>query len=110
MLIACLTDTHSGTRNDQLYFHDNIAKFYSETFFPYLDEHNIKHFIHLGDMVDRRKYINYHTANRLRTDFLDPLAKRNIESHFIVGNHDLYFKNTMNLHAHKELIQDKYPF
>ena len=28
-------------------------------FFPYLDEHDIKQIIHLGDYFDRRKYVNF---------------------------------------------------
>ena len=57
MKIAILNDTHFGARNDSLIFDDYFHKFYDEVFFPYLKEHNIKTLIHLGDIVDRRKYI-----------------------------------------------------
>ena len=57
MKIALLNDTHFGARNDSLIFDDFFHKFYDEVFFPYLKEHNIKTLIHLGDVVDRRKFI-----------------------------------------------------
>ena len=59
MKIALLNDTHFGARNDSLIFDDFFHKFYNEIFFPYLKEHNIKTLIHLGDVVDRRKFINF---------------------------------------------------
>lgn len=110
MKIALVTDTHWGVRADQQLFHDYFKKFYSEIFFPYIDKHKISTVIHLGDMVDRRKYINFNTANRLKEDFLNPLAQRNLDCHFIVGNHDSFYKNTIKLNAHRELIWNKYPF
>ena len=58
MKIALLNDTHFGVRNDSMIFDDFLHKFYEEVFFPYLEKHNIKTLIHLGDVVDRRKYIN----------------------------------------------------
>ena len=51
MKIALLNDTHFGVRNDSMIFDDFLHKFYEEVFFPYLDEHNIKTLIHLGDVV-----------------------------------------------------------
>ena len=53
MKIALLNDTHFGVRNDSMIFDDFLHKLYEEVFFPYLDEHNIKTLIHLGDVVDR---------------------------------------------------------
>ena len=41
---------------------DYQGRFYNEVFFPYLDEHDIKHIIHLGDYFDRRKYVNFHQS------------------------------------------------
>ena len=38
--------------------------------FLILKEHNIKTLIHLGDVVDRRKYINFRVADNFRKKFL----------------------------------------
>ena len=59
MKIALLGDTHFGVRNDARHFHEYYEKFYSEVFFPYLEEHGINTIIQLGDLFDRRKYINF---------------------------------------------------
>jgi len=66
MKIALLNDTHFGARNDSLIFDDFFHKFYDEIFFPYLKENNIKTLIHLGDVVDRRKFINFRIAHNFR--------------------------------------------
>lgn len=108
MLIALITDTHWGVRNDSLIMHNNMKRFLDNIFFPALEERGIKDVIHLGDLVDRRKYINYITAKRLRDDFLNPLKEKNINTHVIAGNHDTFYKNTNEVNALVELIQDKY--
>ena len=110
MKIALITDTHWGIRNDNIAFMDNSKKFLDEVFFPYLDDNNIRNVVHLGDLVDRRKYINIRTANRLRQDFLEPLSHGEYNVHFIAGNHDTYFKNTNSVNALQELVVDKYSF
>lgn len=107
--IALITDTHWGVRGDNVAFLDNSKKFLDEVFFPYIDGNNIGTVIHLGDLVDRRKYININTARRLRVDFLDKLNERNLDIHLIAGNHDTYFKNTNEVNAIKELVENAYP-
>lgn len=106
--IAIISDTHYGIRSDSEIFHDNNKKFLDEIFFPYLKTHKIEKLFHLGDLVDRRKYINFNTSRRLREDFLDPLEQLNIETHIILGNHDVYHKNTNEINAIKELVDSKY--
>jgi len=108
MKICLLTDTHWGVRNDNVAFMDNSKRFLDDVFFPYLDKHGIVTVCHLGDLVDRRKYINYNTALRLREDFLNPLFGRDIVLHIIAGNHDTYFKNTNRVNALRELVDDRY--
>ena len=107
--LALITDTHWGVRGDNVAFLDNSKKFLDEVFFPFLDNHNINVVVHLGDLVDRRKYVNINTARRLRVDFLDKLKERNLEVHLIAGNHDTYFKNTNEVNAIKELVENAYP-
>ena len=104
MLVAILNDTHCGTRNSSDIFIDNAEKFYSDVFFPYLVEHNIKHVLHLGDYYDNRKFINFRALNRNRNHFLKPLRELGITMDIIRGNHDTYYKNTGELNSLKELL------
>ena len=103
MKIALLNDTHFGARNDSLIFDDYFHKFYDKIFFPYIRKHNIKTLIHLGDVVDRRKYINYRIAHNFRHKFLHRLWDEKIDTHIIIGNHDIYFRNTNKINAVQEL-------
>lgn len=105
MKIALITDTHWGVRNDQLAFLENNKRFLDDIFFPYLDTHSIVDVIHLGDLVDRRKYLNINTAKRLRDDFIQPLHARGIRPHLIIGNHDTYYKNTNSVNSIREFYE-----
>ena len=104
MLIAILNDTHAGTRNSSDIFLDNAEKFYSDVFFPYCVEHNIRHIVHLGDYYDNRKFINFRALNRNRHHFLKPLRELGMTMDIIRGNHDTYYKNTGELNSLKELL------
>lgn len=99
--------THTfGVRNDSQTFADHMGKFYNEVFFPYLDKHNIKIVRHGGDIVDRRKYVNYLTTRNLRTQFIEPCVERNIDLGVIIGNHDTFYKNTNELNCMEQLYKD----
>jgi DNA repair exonuclease SbcCD nuclease subunit len=89
---------------------DNSKEFLDEVFFPTIKREAIQSVVHLGDLVDRRKYINIRTASRLRKDFLHRLSDWELDVHFIAGNHDTYFKNTNTVNALRELVIDKYDF
>lgn len=104
MKIAILNDTHAGARNSSDIFINYQEKFYSEIFFPYLKENNIKNIIHLGDYYDHRKYINFKVQNANRKMFLDKLREYGITMDIIPGNHDVFYKNTNELNSLKELL------
>ena len=107
MKIALLNDTHFGCRNDSPAFIEYQNKFYNDVFFPYLEEHNIKTLIHLGDVVDRRKFINHNTAHNFKKVFWNKLEDYNIDTHILIGNHDTYFKNTNDVNALQNLNINK---
>ena len=71
MKIAFLADTHFGARNDAPLFLDHFLDFFENQFFPYLEENKIDTIIHLGDLMDRRKFVNFHTLNQVRKRFMD---------------------------------------
>ena len=106
MKIALITDTHFGARGDHAAFDRYFKKFYEQSFFPTLDERGIRNVIHLGDMFDRRKYINYLTLNNCREYFFDPLRDRKIRLDVIVGNHDVFYKNTNEINSPELLLAD----
>ena len=103
MKIALLNDTHFGCRNDSPAFIEYQNRFYNNLFFPYLKENNIKTLIHLGDVVDRRKFINHNTAHNFKKVFWNKLEEHDIDTHIIIGNHDTYFKNTNEVNALQNL-------
>ena len=103
MKIALLNDTHFGARNDSNIFDEYFYKFYDNIFFPYLKENNIKTLIHLGDIVDRRKFINYKIAHNFKHKFMDRLWQDKIDTHILIGNHDIYYRNTNKVNAVKSL-------
>jgi DNA repair exonuclease SbcCD nuclease subunit len=102
MKIALINDTHWGVRGDSQVLLDHQEKFFTNIFFPELEKRNITTIIHLGDLVDRRKYINFYTASRLKTDFLDKLDEYDV--HILAGNHDTYYKTTNELNALEQLV------
>ena len=109
MKIAIVTDTHFGARNDNQNFNDYFYKFYDNIFFPSLKEKGVTTCVHMGDVVDRRKFISYKTANDFRRKFISQFQRDNIDLHIIIGNHDTYYKNTNEVNAMEELVgQDRF--
>jgi DNA repair exonuclease SbcCD nuclease subunit len=106
MKICFLNDTHFGIRGDSQIFFDYSMKFFDEVLFPYLDENNIKTIIHAGDLMDRRKFVNFNILHQIRERFITKLHDRNINFHCILGNHDVYYKNTNRVNSIKELFGD----
>ena len=106
MKIAIINDTHFGVRGDSKIFLDHQETFFRDIFFPYLDEHGIKHVMDLGDTFDRRKYINYVTLKRVKEFFFNQLQSRGIEYHAVVGNHSVYFTNTNEVNSMNLLLQE----
>ena len=103
MKIAIISDTHCGIRNSSDIFMEYQKRFYEEVFFPYLLENDIKNILHLGDYYDNRKTINFKALNLNRKVFLDKLREYGIHMDIIIGNHDMFYKNTTDLNALKEL-------
>jgi len=92
--VAIITDTHWGIRNDNLSFLEHNKKFLDEVFFPEIEKQKIQHIIHLGDLTDRQKYINWNTAHHLKEDFVQPIIDKNLKLTITIGNHDTYWKNS----------------
>ena len=102
MRIALINDTHFGCRNDNPNYANYIYKFWEEQFFPYLEQNNIQDVIHLGDVLDRRKFVNFKTLNDFNNRFVSRIKDYNVD--IIIGNHDTYYKNTNEINSPRELM------
>ena len=104
MKIAIITDTHYGARKGADYIHSYFKKFYDNIFFPYLEKNNIDTIIHMGDMFDSRKSIDYQSLEWSKRVVFEPLKKYKV--HAITGNHDAYYKNTNKVNSPELLLKD----
>jgi uncharacterized protein YqfB (UPF0267 family)/predicted phosphodiesterase len=107
MKIALINDTHFGARNDSPIFLEYFLSYFENEFFPYLKKHNIKTVFHLGDLLDRRKYVNFHTLSAVQSRFIKPIEEMNLDFYCTIGNHDTYFRNTNDINSVRELFGSK---
>lgn len=107
MKIALITDTHFGARADSAAFQAHFRKFYDTVFFPALKKHKVEHVIHLGDVFDKRTSVNFQTLQGCVEYFFDKLKATGLEMDIILGNHDVYYKNTNTVNS-PNLLLGKY--
>ena len=106
MRVAIITDTHYGARKGSKHLHDYFEQFYKNVFFPSLEAEGIDTIIHMGDVFDSRKSIDYYSLEWAKRVVFEPLKKYNV--HAIIGNHDCYYKNTNDTNSPQLLLQS-YP-
>jgi predicted phosphodiesterase len=106
MRIGILTDTHWSARKSSRYLHDYFELFYKNVFFPTLEKEGITTVIHMGDAFDNRKSIDFWGLDWTRRVVLEPLRKYDV--HMIIGNHDIFLRNSTSINAPELLLKD-YP-
>lgn len=99
MKVALITDTHYGFKKGNQDFHDYFLKFYNDVFFPTLKKEKIKHVIHMGDVFDIRKNIDFWSLNWAKKNIFKPLEEMGITCDLLVGNHDSFYKNTLEINS-----------
>lgn len=106
MKVALITDTHYGFKKGNQDFHDYFMRFYNDVFFPTLQKEKIKHVIHLGDVFDVRKNIDFWSLNWAKQNIFDTLETMGITCDLMVGNHDAFYKNTLEINSLECLLQE----
>lgn len=94
--IAMFTDIHWGLRgNSVLHNKDNLE--YIDWFINHLPT-NTSHIAFLGDWFENRSAVNVQTLS-MSSDGISKLDKLGLPIFFITGNHDLYKRNTRDIHS-----------
>ena len=104
MKILLITDQHFGVRNDNLYFVEHYKKFYSKIVIPFIKASGIKEIINLGDTFDKRRSINYMSLEAAKEMWFDPVKELGCKMTALIGNHDIYYKNTLRINSPEELL------
>ena len=104
MKLLLIIDQHFGVRNDNKHFINHYKKFYGKVVIPFIEKHNITQIFCLGDTFDKRKSINFNSLDECREMWFDPLKELGVRMDMLVGNHDIYYKNTLRVNAPDELL------
>ena len=107
MKFAIITDQHFCLRNSSHYFRDNYTKFYNDVFFPTLKKEGVKTIVGLGDTFEDRKQMNLLGLDHAREVYFEPAEKNGIDIITILGNHDVFYRNTNEINA-LDLIEKAY--
>lgn len=108
MKVAILGDLHFGVRNDSHIFLNYQRKFFENVFFPTLEERGIDTHIQMGDILDKRQTVNFHTFNQVKEMYLDECERRDIKGYMMIGNHDIYYRQTTEVNCWDEVFRERY--
>lgn len=108
MRLAIVTDTHFGARQDSPVIMKHQYKFFRSEFFPFVKDpaNKIDGVACLGDMFDRRKQTNHWSLSFAKASFFNPLAHTGLPAFAIVGNHDSYFRDSVEVNALSLLLKE----
>ncbi len=65
--------------------------------FNYMNENQIKTIFQLGDQLDNRRTCNLKTIDFVYREFFDKIKEYGFEYHTLIGNHDVFYKETFDI-------------
>lgn len=106
--VIILGDCHFGKTKFSQEMFDNQAKFFNEQLFPYMLKNGITTIIQMGDFFDNRRSADINFINDVRKHIFDKMVEHNINMIEILGNHDIYYKNTRDVNL-MQVFESMYP-
>jgi len=101
-IIAVFTDPHFGNKGHDLKVFEQQMLFFEQQFFPYILKHDIKFVVCCGDFYHDRNKIDWYIQNELKRRFFQWFDDNDVELHTLVGNHDTYYKSTLDQNSLSE--------
>ena len=93
--VLILGDLHIGVRNGSSIFLNQTKDFLYNTLYPYIKNNNIDTVIQLGDILDKRKQIDFVSSAFLFKHFFEWFIKNDVTLFSTLGNHDIYYKSSV---------------
>lgn len=107
MKICLISDIHFCVRGSSPYFIERQRLFFEKIFFPQLEKNKVTTILDLGDTFEDRKSVNVNGLYHARKMFFDEAEKRNIKIIAILGNHDIFYRNTNEFNS-MDIIESAY--
>lgn len=105
MKVALLGDTHFGVRDGAKNMHEYFEKVYG-WFIDEMQTRNLAHVYQFGDIFDKRKGVDSYSATEAKRYFFNRLEDNLFYFTALVGNHDSFFTNTIEVNSPDLLLQD----
>lgn len=105
--IVIIGDVHFDVANGNQNVLENQLNFFNAQVFPYMRENGLKTIIQLGDLMDNRNKVSVNVLHYLKKNFFDVMKAEGIELYTLIGNHDIYHKDTREIHS-LELFDEIY--
>jgi len=101
-------DTHFGTKGFSADMLTNQLEVFNKQIFPYMKDNKIAEIFQFGDIFDNRTTVDISFINKIRKELFDKLVENNIIMHSLVGNHDIYLRESRKISLVR-FFADLYP-
>lgn len=108
MKILFLGDLHLGARNGNPNFLRMMDDYFKEELFPYILENNVEVVVQLGDILDKRRNIDFTISNYLVNIFFKFFTKNKVTLYSTLGNHDTYYRQSIQLDGPSQFANGDY--
>ncbi len=95
---ASFTDIHFGAKANSIVHNDDCIRYLEWFCDNVTSDPDIDHINFLGDWNENRSALNIHTLNKAYAG-AQMLNKLGLPVYFIIGNHDLYYRNSRTVHS-----------
>ena len=95
---ACFTDIHWGRKNNSELHNQDCIRFITWFCDKVREDDQIDHIVFMGDWFEHRAAINGLTLD-YAYEGACMLKELNLPVYFLVGNHDLYYRTTRDVHS-----------
>jgi len=102
MKILLTGDWHIGIRGDSELYHNIFIDWIDKFLIPTIINEGVEVLAILGDFYDNRNAVNTKSDNLGITAIESILSKTKVKIYMIVGNHDIYYKNTRETSSLKQ--------
>lgn len=97
MKLGFVGDVHFGIKQGDRTFLNSQLEFFRKQLIPTLSQKNVNDIVFFGDIFDTREKIKVDVMNEVIDLFEKDL--KDFTCHIILGNHDIFYKTTVDIHS-----------